>query len=193
MTTSVPPRTPQRPWSLRALDRERDGPAIVRLDTTVLSHEEYVVHHDAAGAHLVRRALATARAKTFPLDLDADPWEHGVVAVADGAVRGFVATALQGWNQRLVLWHLYVDAPWRGRGLGRALLEHALDHGRAHGARTAWAETSSHNGPGIAAYERLGFSICGFDASLYVATPAEGEVAVFLSRPLAEPSPPRNG
>ena len=46
-------------------------------------------------------------------------------------------------------------------------------------------ETSNLNLPGVRAYERLGFQVCGLDTSLYDGTPSEGEVALFLSRSLA--------
>jgi ribosomal protein S18 acetylase RimI-like enzyme len=77
-----------------------------------------------------------------------------------------------------------VDAARRRRGIGRQLLETALAPAREAGARTAWVETSNLNLPGVRAYERLGFQLCGLDTSLYVGTAAEGEVALFLSRTL---------
>jgi ribosomal protein S18 acetylase RimI-like enzyme len=171
------------------VDRKRDRDAIERLDTHVTSDHDYIVVAAGGGVRLVPRPLPTPIGKTFPLRLDDDPWEHGFVALVDGVVRGFVATALATWNHRLVVWHLYVDRPWRRRGMGRALLEQALADGRARGARVAWLETSSRNGAGIAVWRRWGFGLCGFDESLYVGTPAEGEVAVFLARSLAGPDP----
>jgi hypothetical protein len=38
--------------------------------------------------------------------------------------------------------------------------------------------------PGIAAYARLGYTLCGADTTLYEATATDDELAVFLSRPL---------
>jgi hypothetical protein len=49
---------------------------------------------------------------------------------------------------------------------------------------TAWVETSNHNYPGIIAYQHLGFSLCGFDSTLYVGTRSAGEFGIFMSRPL---------
>ena len=46
------------------------------------------------------------------------------------------------------------------------------------------AGTTNLNLPGVQAYERLGFHLCGLDTSLYDATPSEGEVALFLCRSL---------
>jgi ribosomal protein S18 acetylase RimI-like enzyme len=95
-----------------------------------------------------------------------------------------VATEHDSWNSRVVIWHLYVDASRRRRGIGRRLLETALAAAVEAGMRVAWLETSNLNVPGVRAYERLGFEICGLDTTLYTGTPAEGEIALFLARPL---------
>jgi hypothetical protein len=58
--------------------------------------------------------------------------------------------------------------------------------GREASAVTAWAETSNVNHPGVEAYRRLGFSLCGCDATLYRGTPSEEEFALYLARPIEE-------
>ena len=63
-------------------------------------------------------------------------------------------------------------------------MERALEAGRRSGALAAWVETSNVNAPGIEAYRRLGFSICGFDLTLYAGTASEGQFAIFMARPL---------
>jgi ribosomal protein S18 acetylase RimI-like enzyme len=52
------------------------------------------------------------------------------------------------------------------------------------GAINLWLETSNLNVPGIRAYRRLGFELCGADATLYLGTPAASEQALFFARPL---------
>jgi ribosomal protein S18 acetylase RimI-like enzyme len=74
----------------------------------------------------------------------------------------------------------------RGRGIGRRLVDRALAAAREAGAPTAWLETTNLNLPGVRAYERLGFRLCGLGTSLYDATLAEGEVALFLCRSLID-------
>jgi hypothetical protein len=64
-------------------------------------------------------------------------------------------------------------------------MDRAIESGRMAGARTAWVETSNLNHPGILAYQRLGYSLCGFDLTLYQGTPSEGEFAIYLARPIA--------
>jgi ribosomal protein S18 acetylase RimI-like enzyme len=83
-----------------------------------------------------------------------------------------------------VLWHLYITPERRGEGIARRLLTRAEAHGRALGAQRLWLETSTVNVPGIAAYARLGYTLCGVDTTYYEATPEADEAAVYLSKPL---------
>ena len=53
--------------------------------------------------------------------------------------------------------------------------------GRQLGADHLWIETSNLNVPAVAAYQQWGFELCGLDTAFYRATPARGEVAIFLS------------
>lgn len=114
------------------------------------------------------------------LDDPAPPWSDGYVAEVDGRIVGFAAVGVESWNRRAVLWHLYVDRPSRGQGIARALLGVVVARARDLGARQVWLETQDSNVPAIAAYERLGFEIVGFDRSLYD-DPSGAETAVFMS------------
>ena len=170
-------------WTIRAIDRQADAAAIHGLDTSYTTDALYEVTAD--GDSLRLRSVGTASRKgQFPINLDQPPWDQGFVAVADGAVRGFIATRFEAWNRRLTIWHFYVDAAYRGRGIGRSLMEQAIEAGQQLGAGAAWVETSNVNVPGIDAYRRLGFSICGFDLTLYDGTPSAGQFAIFMARPL---------
>lgn len=158
--------------------------AVEALDTELRTDREFVVRRGAQGLELAVAPLRGPHRKRFPVDLSADPWTHGYVAVEGGVVQGFIATSIEAWNSRLVIRHFYVDAALRRRGIGRVLVAHACSLGREAGAVTAWVETSNRNYPGVQAYQRLGFSLCGFDLSLYAGTRNEGEFALFLSRDL---------
>jgi GNAT superfamily N-acetyltransferase len=57
-----------------------------------------------------------------------------------------------------LLEELYVAPARRGQGLGRALLEAAMDAARARGAGTMELNTSEDDTDAIALYERNGFS-----------------------------------
>ena len=51
------------------------------------------------------------------------------------------------------------------------------------GATHVWLETSNVNVPGVAAYERLGYALCGAD-TLYYGSYMPGETAIYLAKSL---------
>ncbi len=60
------------------------------------------------------------------------------------------------WGQ-LHIKYLVVEEPYRGKGIGRQLLEHAFEFGRNQGCTFVFVETMNFQAPGF--YERLGFQI----------------------------------
>lgn len=164
-----------------------DAAAIEAIDTSFTTDVIFEVEATGDGFTLRERQFAAPITKRFPLDdvrQNDRPWSHGFVADDGGACVGFAAAGLEPWNRRLVLWHLYVQPNARGQGVGRQLVERVIDLGRELGARHLWLETSNLNAPGVAAYGALGFTLTGIDTTLYDATPAEGEIALFFSRPI---------
>lgn len=133
------------------------------------------------------RDVVTVRQRDIGAFMDEPslPWDEAYVAEVDGIVRGLAAIGMQEWNRRAVLWHFYVDRSVRGRGVGRALIDVLLDRARGRGARQLWLETQDWNTPAIAAYERLGFTLVGFDRSLY-SNPPDAETAVYLAQAVSE-------
>lgn len=160
-----------------------DAAGIAGIDTSVQTTNILAASAGPQGISL--RATPQMMTKRFPID-DLDvarrPWTTAWVAVDEGRVAGFAAVGFQSWNRRLVLWHFYVDSGRRGQGLGRRLMESVLTEAKAVGARHVWLETSNQNPSGVAAYEAMGFRLSGLDLTLYDATPAEGEFALFFSR-----------
>jgi GNAT superfamily N-acetyltransferase len=83
------------------------------------------------------------------------------VAVADGRVVGFDAIALNAFHERMgVVEIIAVDPDYQRRGIATRLMQHALDHMRAHGMDIAAVGTGGDAGhaPARAAYEALGFT-----------------------------------
>jgi putative acetyltransferase len=52
---------------------------------------------------------------------------------------------------------MYVRPPFRGRGLGKLLVDHLADYARRHSIETLRLETGIHQHAAIALYERVGF------------------------------------
>jgi GNAT superfamily N-acetyltransferase len=176
--------------------RPEDHPAVHALDTAFTTAAIYDVVVAPTRLELVTRALPTPRVKRYPMADAFAPWARwdvGFVATAaipdraDGGpddLVGFAAIAYEAWHARLVLWHLYVAPPHRRAGVGRALLDRVEAHGRGLGAQRVWLETTSVNVPGIAAYARLGYALCGVDTTAYDALPYADEAAVYLAKRL---------
>jgi ribosomal protein S18 acetylase RimI-like enzyme len=177
------------PWGARlVVIREmqaHDRSGVAALETVFETSTVYDVVTTARRVELVPRALAVPLVKRYPIaDVFADwaRWDTAWVAEAGGAIVGFAATEYEDWHSRAVLWHLYVDPRHRRAGIARELLERVEEHARLRGAERVWLETSSVNVPGIAFYERMGFSLCGADATFYAGTYARDEAAIFLAK-----------
>ena len=166
---------------------DADRPGVIALDTSFETTSIFDLVVTPRRIELVERQLATPLTKRYPID-DAFAhwamWTTGFVADEDGRIAGFAAVEYEHWHARLVLWHFYVAPERRRYGIGRALLARVEDHGREIGARRVWLETSNVNVPGIAAYARLGYALCGADTTLYDATSTATESAIYLSKAL---------
>ncbi|MBW3572618.1 MAG: GNAT family N-acetyltransferase [Gemmatimonadetes bacterium] len=61
----------------------------------------------------------------------------------------------------------YVDQAWHGRGIAQRLMNAALAHARATGARTVWLMVYEHNHRALAFYARQGFRETGRHGFLF--------------------------
>jgi ribosomal-protein-alanine N-acetyltransferase len=101
-----------------------------------------------------------------------------VAALAGGPPLGYALLRLGPGEAELL--SLAVAASERRRGLGRALLEAALERARAGRAEVCHLEARVTNGPALALYRRLGFAEVGRRRAYY----ADGTDAVLMSRKL---------
>jgi ribosomal protein S18 acetylase RimI-like enzyme len=171
--------------TIRELERATDRRGVEAIDTSFQTASVFDLAGTARRVELVERALAQPLTKRYSIDevfASWARWDAGWVAQDDG-IRGFAAAGYEPWHERLVLWFLYIAPAWRRRGVGRALLERVEAHGRGVGATHVWLETSSVNVPGVAAYERLGYSLCGVDR-LFYGSYMPGEAAIYLAKSL---------
>ena len=171
--------------TIRPLSRATDRREVEAIDTTFETRSVFELVTTARAIELVERPLAQPMHKSYSIaEVFASwaRWDKGWVA-DDGGVRGFATVAYEAWHARLVLWFLYVAPDWRRRGVGRALLDQVEAHGRQVGASHVWLETSNVNVPGVTAYERLGYRLCGADARYY-GDYMPGETAIYLAKSL---------
>ena len=96
----------------------------------------------------------------------ADAVERGeitvLVAEADGLILGYVLfgerrSPLKSSYRRGVIHDLYVRPGWRRKGLGKRLLEEALDEMRARGLDIATVSVAITNRAALSLYRKLGF------------------------------------
>jgi len=87
-----------------------------------------------------------------------------VVAETGGQVVGWAS--LNRFNPRPAYDHVadisvYVERAWRGRGVGRRLIERLIELGRAHAYHKLVLAAFPFNTPGMTLYERSGFRTVG--------------------------------
>lgn len=173
-------------YAIRALDRTRDRAGVEAVDTAFETTSVFDLAITPRAIELVERTLEWPLRKAYSIAEVFAPWaewDTGWVAETDGAIRGFATVGYEPWHARLILWFLYISPAWRRHGVGRALLAEAEAHGRKRGATHVWLETSNVNVPGVAAYNRLGYELCGADR-FYYGRYMPGETAIYLAKQL---------
>jgi ribosomal protein S18 acetylase RimI-like enzyme len=96
------------------------------------------------------------KARHIDEDVAANP--AGVfVAEAQGHIVGYITTLMDRESGKGRVPNLAVTADFRGQGLGRRLIEHALDHFRREGLAYALIETMAQNDAGQHLYPACGF------------------------------------
>jgi len=172
--------------NLRELDWPKDRDSILALDTSYLADRRLSLDMTARCASLVEELLPMPVRRTYGFinivdKLPEYPW----VRVASDRVEvvGLAALSFEAWNRRARLEHLYVGKRSRGSGVGRMLIEAALQAAASLGARGVFVETQTTNYGAVRFYEQIGFRWCGLDSSLYdLEAVSDGEVGIFFWR-----------
>jgi ribosomal protein S18 acetylase RimI-like enzyme len=198
--TAQDPADPCRPGTVVCRPaRPGDDEAVAALDGSFTTDAVIEVTVTEEGFGIRETPVRPPLHKVFP-DEEGEDGEDGdaggagtaggpearrtVVAVAGAELCGFVTVSFDPWNARLTVLDIGVAPAWRGKGVGRALMDHAVDHARERGAVHVWLEVSNVNVPAVRAYRRMGFTFCGLDTSLYDGTRSAGELALFMTRPV---------
>jgi len=92
------------------------------------------------------------------IDIDAQRDPHGIfIAEVDGQIAGYVTTFSDQESGIGLIPNLALDAERRGQGIGRKLIEYALDHFRRQNLSHAKIETLAQNEVGRHLYPSFGF------------------------------------
>jgi ribosomal protein S18 acetylase RimI-like enzyme len=178
------------PVSLRPVRWPEDAAALAAIDNSYTTDRIYRVHREALAFRLEVATVNPPIHKSYGWDQadveEVRPMKHVVVADQGGRLVSLVAAHLSEWNRRVQIERLYVAVDWRGRGIGRALVDSVVGFARASGAWCVWVETQNINYPAIQFYLRYGFRLVGLDERLYdPATQAVDETALFFALDLA--------
>ena len=97
---------------------------------------------------------------------------HPVFVAEAASPSGEDTTTVVGWSslnvynprpayQYVADFSIYIERGWRGKGVGRRLLEHLIEQARALGYHKMMLSTFPFNASGVALYERMGFTRAG--------------------------------
>ena len=138
--------------------RESDRPAVREL--TVAGFEGVSIDHniDRQVGPIAGRDWRWRKSRDIDRDIDVLGAELSVAEDDEsGAVVGYVTMQCDAQTRIGWIHNLAVSARVRGGGLGRRLLEHALEHFRAAGMTVAKIETLEQNPVGRHLYPSVGF------------------------------------
>jgi ribosomal-protein-alanine N-acetyltransferase len=116
--------------------------------------------------------------------LVADPSTLAAAALdpANGLLRGFALARLAADEAEILT--IAVEAGWRGRGVGRALMAEMLRRAANAGARAMFLEVDEDNAAALALYRRLGFVKVGERPGYYRRKDGSRALAVVMRRGL---------
>lgn len=100
-------------------------------------------------------------------------------AYADGQLAGQIRL-WKHWNTYAYIDDIAVESDYRGRGVGYALIQRAIEWAKFKGLPGIMLETQDNNVAACRLYQRCGFELYGFDTQLYKGIdPATDEIALY--------------
>lgn len=101
------------------------------------------------------------------------------LAVCGGVCIGTVRIST-GWREQGYIEDLTVDAAYRRKGVGKKLMDSAVDWCREQKLNRIILETQDNNLYACRFYVKYGFELCGIDTKKYVLTEYENETALYF-------------
>jgi RimJ/RimL family protein N-acetyltransferase len=126
--------------------RADDADAILRVFEAVAAERQYILSEPPIDRELRRQRFLDA--------LQSDEAQR-FVAEAEGEIVGDLAVFRQGTAPATI--GMGVAAPWRGRGVGTALMQACVDWAREAGVHKLSLEVFPWNEAAIALYRKFGF------------------------------------
>jgi streptothricin acetyltransferase len=164
------------------------------IDPNYVSDSELVLECEGQGLQVTFRIYERVRAvpyvKRAGYSLDAN-YLRGLLqrinagrglylgAYEANKVVGFLDLSLESWRPVASLEWIVVDSAWRGKGIGKALLQEAIAWARSNNLAAIALETQTTNIHACRFYERMGFRICGFQDPFYFNPLVEEEKAIY--------------
>lgn len=144
---------------LYPLDLTRDLSDVVRL-----IEEGFAGELDPQGRamlaqmqELTRRPAWWLKQNAYELQLEGFVWRENGRVVGNASLRRAAPWSNGGW----MIGNVVVDEAYRGRGIGRALMQACLLEAQRKGGRWVGLEVRSNNTPARTLYEHLGFTAVG--------------------------------
>jgi ribosomal protein S18 acetylase RimI-like enzyme len=168
-------------YTVRSLT-DSDVNRLTEINPTFTAHTRIHVERRGddpfAGWHLREDPLASPFHKGRAYDFDAHERQQIrgrlqkastlIELVEDqGRLVGILDMEEESWRQSAWVWNLMLDVDVRGQGLGRRLVQRAIDWSRDRGLRAILLETQSNNTPACHFYAHMGFQLVGIHDWFY--------------------------
>jgi RimJ/RimL family protein N-acetyltransferase len=106
-------------------------------------------------AKMLSRQTANVVFGAFACEFEADSGLVGII--------GCLRQTKEKYRHKAMVWGMYVDPEWNGKGIGRALLERVIEHAREQLGLRQLHLTVTRGNPAQGLYERMGFRGYGLE------------------------------